>query len=96
MNAVEKKRLSKEAKMQIAALKKIERWKTIALAASIIGVAVTYAGFAGMEQNVFFSILGITIIIISTVSAIVLNLGLKNGRRNVEKILGILDEGAVS
>ncbi len=91
MNAVEKSRLSKEAKMQLAALKKINHWKVTALAVSAIGVAFTYAGLAGDKCNIFLGILGITVILVGTVSAIVLNLGLKNGRRNVEKILETLE-----
>lgn len=67
MNTAERNRLSKEAEMQLAALKRISHWKTIALAISTIGVA----------------------------GAVVFNLGLKNGRRNVEKILNILDKGRV-
>ena len=43
MDAKEKKRLSKEAQMQLSALKTINKWKTLALALSAIGVALTYA-----------------------------------------------------
>ncbi len=96
MNAVEKKRLSKEAEMQVKALKKINQWKNIAVAISAIGVAITYAGMAGAERNTFLGILGIIVIVVGIVSAIVINLGLKNGRRNVEKILNVLDKGGTS
>ena len=91
MNAMEKNRLSKEAEMQIKALKKIEKWKNAALAISAIGVVLIYTGFSGDEKNLFLGILGIVLLIISTSSAIILNLGLRNGRRNVEKILHVLD-----
>jgi len=87
MNAIEKKRLSKEAEMQLSALKRINQWKTLALALSAIGVALTYAGMAGAARNLPLGILGIATILIGAASAIVLNLGLKNGRRNVEKML---------
>lgn len=91
MNAVEKRRLTQEAKMQISALKKINIWKMIAIAFSTIGVAVTYAGIAGQNQNIFLGISGILLMILSAGCAIILNLGLKNGRRNVEKILNVLN-----
>ena len=91
MNAVEKRRLSREAEMQISALKKISIWKIIAIAFSTIGVALTYAGMAGQNQNIFLGIFGIILMIVSAGCAIVLNLGLKNGRRNVEKILNVLN-----
>lgn len=90
MNAIEKKRLLKEAEMQTQALKKIRVWKMIAIAISTIGVALAYAGMAGQNQSIFIGILGIIVIIVSIGCAILFNLGLKNGRRNVEKMLEVL------
>ncbi|MGL4790199.1 MAG: hypothetical protein ACRCW1_02225 [Anaerotignaceae bacterium] len=87
--------MTKEAEMQIKALKKISQWKMFSMGVSIIGVALTYAGMAGLENNIFMSILGIAIIIISTAVAIILNLGLKNGRKNVEKILACIENEVV-
>lgn len=91
MNDVEKKRLSKEAQMQLAALKTIRMWRTVAVALSTIGVAVTYAAMAGESRSLAWGIPGICLIVISAGCAAVLNLGLKNGRRNVEKILNVLE-----
>ena len=51
MNTAERNRLSKEAEMQLAALKRISHWKTIALAISTIGVAGAYAGFFSLLQG---------------------------------------------
>ena len=82
MDNLEKKLLSQEAAMQLAALKKINVWKNIAITISTIGVAVTYAGAAG-----------VIIILLGFASAAILVTGLKNGRRNVGKILDILDGG---
>ena len=76
MNTVD---LSKEAEMQIKALKKISQWKTLALGVSVIGVAI-------------MGVLGIIVMIISTIIAIILNLGLINGRKNVDKILNVLNK----
>lgn len=90
MNAIEKAQLSQEAGLQIKALKKIERWKTIALAVSAAGVAFLYAGFAGSGGRFFFGILGALLVLAGIISAAVFNLGLKNGRRNVEKMLNLL------
>ena len=91
MNVNEKERLSKEAGMQIAALKKIRVWRTVAIALSTLGVAAVYANMAGESGNLVCGILGISLIVVSIVCAAVLNLGLKNGRRNVEKILNVLE-----
>lgn len=92
MNAIEKNRLSKEAGLQIKALKQIGKWRTIALAVSAAGVAFAYAGFAGSNGTLFCGVLGILFILLGIVSAAVFNLGLKNGRRNVEKMLHLLGE----
>lgn len=95
MNTVKKESLSKEAEMQINALKKIRTWKTISIAVSTIGVAAAYAGFAGQNRYLFLGILGIVLIVLGIICAGVLNLGLKNGRRNVEKILNVLEGKAM-
>lgn len=91
MNVTERRRLSQEAALQTKALGQIEGWKKIALALSAVGVAFTYAGYAGQIPHIFFGIFGIILIIAGTGSAVVLNLGIRNGKRNVEKILGLLE-----
>jgi len=95
MDTIEKKKLLNEAQMQMSALKRISIWRTIAIAISTLGVAMTYAAMTATSKNILFSILGIIIILTSLVIAIILNLGLKNGRKNVEKILNILDKGMI-
>lgn len=87
MNANEKKRMVKEAEMQLEALKKINKWRLYAIAFSTIGVALTYAGMAGDSRHLCLGILGIILIILGITAAFLLNLGLRNGRRNIEKIL---------
>ena len=96
MNAVENNRLAGEARLQIRALKKISVWRTLAIAISTIGVALLYAGYAGNSVRHFIGIPGILMVLLGTFGAIIFNLGLKNGRRNVEKILNILDKGKKS
>lgn len=91
MNAAQKRKLSIEAQMQLNALKKINIWKNVALAFSTLGVAATYAGIAGNSRSLFLSVLGVIIIIVGLGIALILNLGIKNGKRNVEKILDAID-----
>lgn len=93
MNIQEKNRLSQEARLQMKALDQINRWKMIALFVSAVGAAFVYAGFAGIQRNLFLGIPGILLIIGGFVSAAVFNLGIKNGRRNVEKMLNLLNGG---
>ena len=93
MNAIEKDSLLTEAKMQINALKKINEWKRLAMIISTIGIAIAYAGIAGTPSHLFLGILGIFLTLAGAVAAVVTNLGLKNGRRNVEKMIHVIDEG---
>lgn len=91
MNAVQKRNILIEAQMQLNALKKINLWKNIAIAISTLGVATVYAGIAGFGHCLFLSVLGVIIIISGLSGALVLNLGIRNGKRNVEKMLAALD-----
>lgn len=93
MNALEKDSLLTEAKMQIKALKKINEWKKLAIIVSTIGIAIAYAGIAGSPSHLFLGILGIFLTLAGAAAAVVTNLGLKNGRRNVEKMIHVIDEG---
>lgn len=93
MNALEKDSLLTEAKMQIKALKKINEWKRLAVIISTIGIAIAYAGIAGSPSHLFLGILGILLTLAGAGAAVVTNLGLKNGRRNVEKMIHVIDEG---
>ena len=93
MNAIEKESLLTEAKMQIKALKKINEWKRLAMIVSTIGIAVAYAGIAGNPSHLFLGVLGIFLTLAGAGAAIVTNLGLKNGRRNVEKMIHVIDKG---
>lgn len=96
MNVVEKEKLVTEAKMQMTALKKINGWKKLAIIVSAIGVAIAYGGLAGAESHLFPGILGIALAITGFAAAAVFGLGLKNGRRNVEKMLSMLEGGSRS
>ena len=96
MNALEKKKLSIEAQMQIQALRKINIWKNVAVVISSLGVAAAYAGFAGTSRNLFLGIPGVIIILLGLLSALILNLGLRNGRRNVNIMLDALKKEELS
>ncbi len=91
MNAIERKRLTKEAEMQVNALKKIRLWKALAIAFSTLGIALTYLSVTSANQKLFFGIPGIIFIIVGIGGATIFNLGLRNGEKNVRKILAVLD-----
>lgn len=93
MNAMEKDNLLIEAKMQTTALRKINAWKKLAIIVSAIGVAIAYAGISGTPSHLFSGILGIFLALTGFILAAIMNLGLKNGKRNVEKIIDVMDRG---
>lgn len=90
MNADEKRRLKREVQMQSRALQRIGQWKNAAIAGSTIGAAFVYAGFIG-GNNPVLGVLGTAVLLVGFIGAAVLNLGIRNGRRNVEKIKYVLD-----
>lgn len=96
MNVVERNNLVTEAKMQINALHKISGWKKLAMIVSAIGVAMAYAGISATPSNLFLGISGIFLILAGAAAAVVMNLGLRNGKRNVEKMIHIIDGNRVS
>lgn len=93
MNAIKKENLLAEAQMQAAALKKINVWKKLAIVISGVGVAIACVSLSGTPSHLFPGILGILLMAAGFTAAAVCNLGLKNGRRNVEKMICVI-EGA--
>lgn len=92
MNTVERESLVREAKMQTGALKTIGQWRNSALVISTLGAAALYAGMSGAEHRLFLGIPGGLLMAVGLAAALILNLGLKNGRRNVEYMLNLLDK----
>ena len=92
MDVNKRNALLKEAEMQSAALKRLAVWRTSALCLFGSGSAVTYAGFFGSSGNLFLKTGGIILMILGFTGAAVINLGIKNGTRNVEKILKAAEE----
>lgn len=86
MNVKERNSLIREAERQTEALKQISSWRTMATGVSTIGAALIYAGFIGSHHPVI-GIGGAAFLLLGMCGAVIFNLGLKNGRRNVEKIL---------
>ena len=87
MKELTKAQLLDEAKAQTNALKTIKRWLMYAIGVSTMGAALIYAGFAGAAKHTALGVTGIILTILSVTAAIVINLGLKKGGRNVERIL---------
>ena len=92
MQNMEKKRLTLESEQQLSAIKTICRWRTFAIALSAVGVALAYYGFHGEVNHLSIGIPGILLIVAGFAGAAILNLGIRNGRRNVEKMIRLLEE----
>lgn len=79
--------LLQEAKRQSEALKMIGRWRTIGFVVSAIGAVLLYGGITRAQNNIPLMAAGAVIAAAGLIAAIVCDLGIRNGRRNVEKIL---------
>lgn len=87
MKTLNRKELIVEAEMQSKALKTISKWRAAALLIASIGVLVAYFGFTASPLNLFCGILGVVILLAGAFCAVTLNVGIHNGRENVEKLL---------
>lgn len=92
MEVREQSKIGREAVMQMEALRTIEGWKRGALALSAVGAAAAYGGFGGTQPLLPLGILGIVLGVLGLTAALVLNLGLRNGRRNVRQMLKLLGQ----
>ena len=95
MQELNRTELIKEAEMQSKALKTIARWRAIAMLAASLGVLLAYLGFTASPLNLFCGIAGIVLILLGAFAAVTFNVGIHNGRRNVERILDAAKERTV-
>lgn len=86
--------LMQEAKRQSEALKMIGRWRTIGFVAAAVGAVLLYNGLTGAVKNIPLIAFGTVIVVIGMAAAILCDMGIRNGRRNVEKILDAAQGGS--
>lgn len=79
-----------EIKMQLGMLKRLERWKRLAAALSGIGMVLAWYGFKNGGAYVITGGLGILFSLLCLAAAVILLRGIRNGKRNVEKIIHIV------
>ena len=93
MNRQEKAMHLQEARLQEKALKRLARWRTYSLAISAVGVAVSYYSFTATQKpfGYFTGAIGILMILAGVLASWCINIAIRNGRRNVEKILNLLE-----
>ena len=87
MTKAEKEAWLKEAKMQMQAIATLEKYNMASLATAGVGAALCYFAVTAANRNPLFIVCSLILAIFGAVSSMVLNLGIRNGKRNVEKIL---------
>lgn len=82
----------KEIEFQTKMLNNLKKWIRNLIIISSIGIVLAYWGFA-VQSKMPFTILGVVGIIITVVSVIlcvVIGLGMKRGKENVDKIIQLV------
>lgn len=90
MSNKEKNKMLNEAHMQTQALKKLGKWLRNFIAFSTISFVIAYWGFQGKNLRFTLGIIASIFTILSLISAMIINLGIRNGKRNVGKILKLI------
>ena len=86
--------LMQEAKRQSQALKMISRWRTIGFVAAAVGAVLLSSGLTGAGRSIPLIAFGTVIVAAGMAAAILCDMGIRNGRRNVEKILDAAQGGS--
>lgn len=87
MNNLNKKQLINEAKAQTKALYIIKKWLLYAIGMSSLGITLVCFSFLGSITYTTVGIIGIICTTLSVIAALLINLGIKRGTKNVEQIL---------
>lgn len=82
-----KKQLIREAEQQKNALKQLTRWMKYAMIFSSCAMVLTWWGLTGAGVQLALGIAGVVLTIVGILCAALIGLGVRNGRRNVERIL---------
>lgn len=86
-----KKQLIREAEQQKNALKQLSRWVTYAMLFSSCMMVLTWWGFTGTGIRFILGGVGTFLMIAGIICAAIIGLGIRNGRRNVERILQAIE-----
>lgn len=86
MSDVRKEHLLNEARMQTKALHRLGVWKRAALSLAVIGIILIYTG-AGDEGNILREVFGFISAVSAGGAALLIHIGQRHGKKNVERIL---------
>lgn len=82
----------KEIEFQTQMLNNLKKWIRNLIVLSSIGIILAYWGLGTQSKMPFtvFGVVGVIITIISVILCVVIGLGIKRGRANVDKILQLV------
>lgn len=82
----------KEIEFQTQMLNNLKKWIRNLIVLSSIGIILAYWGLGTQSKMPFtvFGVVGVIITIISAILCVVIGLGIKRGRANVDKILQLV------
>ncbi|MFL0252037.1 hypothetical protein ACJDT4_16575 [Clostridium neuense] len=87
MKSEEKKQMVYEAEGQSKLLKNLAKWSRNAMGLSSIGVVIAYYGLSHSGMKFAFGVFGVIFTVICFIACLLINLAIRNGRRNVNHIL---------
>ncbi|MDO5516884.1 MAG: hypothetical protein Q4F66_04970 [Clostridium sp.] len=92
MSNTNKRVLLDEAEKQTKEVENLKKWLRNSIGFSTITMVIAYFGITGFGFRFICGVLGVVLTIFFICSAFIINLGIRNGRRNVEKILGTAEK----
>lgn len=92
MKPEEKKQMMYEAAMQNKMLLNLSKWFRNAMILSSVGVIIAYYGLSGSGTKFAFGILGVLFTVICVIACLIINLAIRNGRKNVNHILELINK----
>ena len=87
MDTAKQDSLLYEAKMQTKMIGNLAKWARNAMALSTIGIVLAWWGLSGSGARFAAGIAGMVLTVFSVAAAVIVNLAVRNGRKNVEKLL---------
>jgi hypothetical protein len=86
-NPDSRRMLLEEARRQSEALKSISKWRSTAFIIAAVGAALIYGGVMRESMRTPLIAVGAVITALGLAAAVLCDMGIRNGRKNVEKIL---------
>lgn len=92
MEAEKQEALLRQATMQLRMIKNLERWFRLLIAMSGIGIVLVWWSFQTSTGKIVSGISGGVVAVAAFLAARLVNRGIVNGRKNVAKILGLVEK----